>query len=157
MEAYNRTIEIAPYDARAWVGRGLGFDNLNKTNESLESYNKAIEIYPEYAIAWNDKAWLLLKMGNYEQAVEDADRGIQLLNRDLASTLDTKGVALAVLGEYEEALECFDKAIELEPSIAEIWFHKGDALKGLGREDDAEAAYATARNSTLVWPGGVDI
>ena len=96
-------------------------------------------------------------MGNYEQAVEDADRGIQLLNRDLASTLDTKGVALVGLGEYEDALKYFDRAIELEPSIAEVWFHKGDALKDLGREDDAEAAYATARNSTLVWPGGEDI
>jgi tetratricopeptide (TPR) repeat protein len=91
----------------------------------------------EYTPAWNDKAWLLLMMGNYEQAVEDANRGIQILDRGLAQTLDTKGVALVGLGEYEEALECFDRAIELEPSVAEIWFHKGDALMGLGREDDA--------------------
>ena len=157
LEAFNKTIEIAPYDARAWVGKGLAFGNLNKTDESLESYNKAIELYPEYAIVWNDRAWLLLTLGDYEEAVNDADWGIRLLNRDLASTLDTKGVALVGLGEYEQALECFDRAIELEPLIAEIWFHKGDALMGLGRDDDAEAAYATARNSTLVWPGGEDI
>lgn len=157
LEAYNRSIEIAPYDARAWLGKGLAFDNLNKTDESLESYNKAIEIYPEYAIAWNDRAWLLLTLGNYEQAVEDANRAIEILDRGLAETLDTKGVALIGLEEYKEALECFDRAIGLEPSIAEIWFHKGDALMGLGREEDAEAAYATARNSTLVWPGGEDI
>jgi tetratricopeptide (TPR) repeat protein len=157
LEAYNRTIEIAPYNPRAWVGRGLALEDLNKSDEALEAYQKAIEIDPEYAIVWNDKAWLRLKMGNYDQAVEDANRAIEILDRGLAQTLDTKGVALAGLGEYEQAIECFDRAIELEPSIAEIWFHKGDALKGLGREDDAEAAYAIARNSTLVWPGGEDI
>lgn len=27
----------------------------------------------------------------------------------------------------------------------------------LGRENDAKAAYAEAKNSTLVWPGGEDI
>jgi tetratricopeptide (TPR) repeat protein len=86
-----------------------------------------------------------------------AHKGITLLNRELAKTLDTEGVALEGMGKYEQALEYFNKSIELEPSIAEIWFHKGDALMALNRENDAKAAYAEAKNLTLVWPGGEDI
>jgi tetratricopeptide (TPR) repeat protein len=83
--------------------------------------------------------------------------GIKLVERGLASTLDTKGMALFGLGKYNESLECLNRAIGLEPSVAELWYHKGDVLKAMGREDDAEAAYARGRNSTLVWPGGEDI
>jgi tetratricopeptide (TPR) repeat protein len=157
LEVYNKILEIAPNYVKAWVGKGLALSDLNRSNESLESFNKAIELDPEYIPTWNERAWLLIKMGNYEKAVEDANKGITLLNRELAKTLDTEGVALEGMGKYKQALEYFNKSIELEPSIAEIWFHKGDALMALGRENDANAAYAEAKNLTLVWPGGEDI
>jgi tetratricopeptide (TPR) repeat protein len=157
LEIYNKTLEIAPNYVKAWVGKGMVLSDLNRSNASLESYNKAIELDPEYIPTWNERAWLLTKMGNYEKAVEDANKGILLLNRELAKTLDTEGVALEGLGKYEQALEYFNKSIELEPEIAEIWFHKGDVLMALGRENDANAAYAEAKNLTLVWPGGEEI
>jgi Flp pilus assembly protein TadD len=83
--------------------------------------------------------------------------GIKLLQRELAGTLDTKGMALLGLGKYDEALESLNRALELEPSIAELWYHKGDIPKASGRKDDATDAYAKARNLTLVWPGGEEI
>lgn len=157
LEIYNRTIEIAPYYVKAWAGKGSSLENLNKSNESLDFFNMSLEMDPEYAVAWNERAWLRYKRGEYQDALEDANMGIKLVERGLAATLDTKGMALFGLGKYNESLECLDRAIGLEPSIAELWYHKGDVLKAMGREDDAEAAYAKARNSTLVWPGGEDI
>jgi len=157
LEIYNGTIEIAPYYVKAWAGKGSSLENLNRSNESLDFFNMSLEMDPGYAIAWNERAWLRYKRGEYQDALEDANTGIKLLERALSSTLDTKGMALLGLGEYNESMECINRAIGLEPSIAELWYHKGDVLKAMGREDDAEAAYARARNSTLVWPGEEDI
>jgi tetratricopeptide (TPR) repeat protein len=157
LEIYNRTIEIAPYYAKAWAGRGSALEDLNRSIESLDSINKSLETDPEYGIAWNERAWLYYEMGQHQYALEDADRGIELLQRALASTLDTKGMALLGLGRYNESMEYLNRAIQLAPSIAEPWYHMGDVLKAVGREDDAEQAYARARNLTLIWTGGEDI
>jgi len=157
LEIYNKTVEIAPYYVKARVGRGMALEDLNRTNEALELFNISLEMDPEYGIAWNERAWLYYEMGEHLFALEDANKGIELLQRALAATLDTKGMALLGLGRYDESLECINRAIGLEPSIAEVWYHKGDVLQAMGREDDAEQAYARARNSTLVWPGGEDI
>lgn len=157
LETYNRTIEIAPNYVKAWVGKGMALEDLNRSNESLDVFNMSLEMDPEYAVAWNERAWLYYKMGEYQNALGDAEEGIKLLERGLASTLDTKGMALLGLRRYNESIEYINRAIVLEPSIAELWYHKGDVLKAMGRDDDAEAAYARAKNSTLVWPGGEDI
>jgi Flp pilus assembly protein TadD len=37
-----------------------------------------------------------------------------------------------------------DKAIEINPQDAEAWNKKGDALKSIGRNVEAEAAFARA-------------
>jgi tetratricopeptide (TPR) repeat protein len=157
LDIYNETIEIAPYYVKALAGKGASLENLNRSNEALDFFNISLEMDPTFAVAWNERGWLRYKMGEYQDALIDANTGIKLLERGLASTLDTKGMALFGLGKYNESLDCINRAIALEPSVAELYYHKGDVLKAMGREDDAEAAYAKARNTTLVWPGGEDI
>jgi tetratricopeptide (TPR) repeat protein len=157
LEIYNRTIELAPYYVKAWVGKGSALEDLNRSNESMAIFNLSLEMDPEYAVAWNERAWLYYHGGKYQDALREADKGIELLERTLAGTLDTKGMALFGLGRYNESLECINRAMVLAPSVGELWYHKGDVLKAMGREGDAQAAYAKARNSTLIWPGGEDI
>jgi Flp pilus assembly protein TadD len=39
----------------------------------------------------------------------------------------------------------FDKAVEINPQLAEAWNCKGIALKALGRNSEADSAFAKAK------------
>jgi lipoprotein NlpI len=41
---------------------------------------------------------------------------------------------------YDEALAALDHALELDASMAFAWSHKADALRGVGREAEAQEA-----------------
>jgi tetratricopeptide (TPR) repeat protein len=53
------------------------------------------------------------------------------------------------LASYDEAVKAYDKAIELSPQLgllkADAWQGKGNSLKALGRQADADAAFAKAK------------
>ena len=48
-------------------------------------------------------------------------------------------------GKTDEALNASDKVIELDPKFASAWYSKGTALKTLGRNSEAEDAFAKAK------------
>jgi len=49
------------------------------------------------------------------------------------------------MGNYNEAIESFDKAIELDRKSIEAWEGKGEALKALHRDTEANQAFAKAK------------
>jgi len=56
-----------------------------------------------------------------------------------------KGRAFGLLGAYNESISAFDEAIRLDPNYAEAWHFKGVTLKALGRNEEANAAFAKAK------------
>ena len=46
----------------------------------------------------------------------------------------------------------YDKAIEIDPNNAEAWFNKGFALGGMGRYDEAIAAFDTVKTINPAYP-----
>jgi tetratricopeptide (TPR) repeat protein len=58
---------------------------------------------------------------------------------------NSKGDALSKQGKYAEAIQAYDKAIELVPDIPLPYGGKGNALRALGRTNESDVAYATAR------------
>lgn len=145
LQSFTKAINLDPNYVRAWVGKGVALHGLGDLNGSNNSYNIALEIDPNYAMAWNDKAWLFYKQNQYTEAINYSDKAIALLNRQLAATLDTKGVALEKLGRNAEALQYIDRALELTPLDSIVWIHRGDILKALGNQTGSEAAYAKAK------------
>ncbi len=64
----------------------------------------------------------------------------------LAVAWNRIGNAYYYLGEYVEAIGAYDTSIELDPSGASFdWQNKGYALKALGRDLEANVAFAEAR------------
>jgi tetratricopeptide (TPR) repeat protein len=46
---------------------------------------------------------------------------------------------------YDLAIKCYDDAIRLDPSYAAAWYNKGEALRKLHRNSEADAALAKAK------------
>ncbi len=52
------------------------------------------------------------------------------------------GLDLVHSGSYSEAIGAFDQAIKRDPQFAHAWYYLGDANRQLGRNEQAERAYA---------------
>jgi len=133
--------------AEDWFNEGFIQDLQGNYTEAIQAYDEAIKLKPDYAEAWNNKGFAFFKMGKYNESLQAANRSLEL--EPIAENWDTKGAALYGLGKYEEALECYNKAIELNSEIGEVWYHKAEALKALGRDAEAEAAYARVEKMEL--------
>ncbi len=85
--------------------------------------------------------------GRYEEAIQFYDEAINSDPNNFQNwkALNSKGEALFKEGKYDEALQAYDRAIELAPDVSIVWTNKGYALKALGRTNESDVAYATAR------------
>jgi tetratricopeptide (TPR) repeat protein len=52
------------------------------------------------------------------------------------------------LGKNEEALQSFDEAINITPNNAQPWYGKAGALQKMGKVEEAEKPFDTARDLT---------
>jgi tetratricopeptide (TPR) repeat protein len=81
-----------------------------------------------------------IEQGDYDQAIADCNRAIELAP-DLAAAYHKRGFVHAYhLYEYEKAIADYDRAIELDPKHKWAYGDKGCALRELGRYDEALAA-----------------
>ncbi|VVB69427.1 Photosystem I assembly protein Ycf3 [uncultured archaeon] len=157
LQAYDKALELNPEYIRVWIGRGSALLGMGNYSGALQSYEKAIKLDPMDANAWNAKAWLLYKRGQYDQAIESAAWAIEIQTADLSATLDTEGMALLGLGKYEEALGYINRSIDMEPLDAILWIHKGDILKAIGRQAEADAAYNQSKLLPEQYLGGESV
>lgn len=142
----------------------------NGYNEVLEKWQHIPDlVLLEYAGVCKWKGTALCALGRHGEALDLFDKAIIFykLSKDsflpfeppepllhfvedssIADTLTRKGKALVQLSRSEEALDVLGKAIITEKSFGDgiSWQHaealqlKADALKGLGREDEAKSA-----------------
>jgi len=132
--------EKDPNDGYSWLFKSLALDSVGKHDESAVAYEKATDKSGE--IAWNGYAWTLYKLGKYNESLLLANKAIDV-DPSLSESWDTKGAALIGLGKYEEANESMDEAIRIKPH-AMVYFHKAEALAGLGNSLSALVFYKKA-------------
>jgi len=144
---YQRIIELAGRDARAWyrVGKVLK-DHLKRFEESEAAYRKAIELDPNFAWAWANLGNLLQDHLKRFEESETAYRKAVELDPNFAVAWANLGNLLRVhLKRFEESEAAYRKAVELDPNFAWAWANLGYLLQvHLKRFEESEAAYRKA-------------
>ncbi|OPX76024.1 MAG: photosystem I assembly protein Ycf3 [Methanosaeta sp. PtaB.Bin018] len=159
--------------ANAWRGRGNALAKLRDYNESLQAFDKAIELTAENAAyAWTGKGDALRDAGRYDESVKAYDKALELFPEHadavIARAQKGRGDSLTKLGKRDEALAAYSAAVEASnraisafnnatpldravsftfdpyPLDGEFWHNRAPALHALGRESEADAAYAEA-------------
>ncbi len=122
----------------AEIGSRLGV--LEDAEFLLES---ARELEPGNTQVWLDYIQILRKRQKFEAA---RDQAKALYETDPANPVFQSHFAIESMqtGDYDTALELFDSILERLPSDPATLTSKGHALKTLGRQDDAVAAYRAA-------------
>jgi tetratricopeptide (TPR) repeat protein len=81
----------------------------------------------------------------------NVDHDLTFIGKQLEKNLDdweawaAKADILCSLGMYEVAIRCCDKSLAINPDNAHSWITKRNAFEKIGKHEDAEAAFAKAR------------
>jgi len=153
-------------EAKEAYNRGIGLFIFLKLDEAIAAYTDAIEKGPgtEYeALARNGRSLIYSMKGQYDAAIADSNRAIQLLEEIetrkayKVSAYVNRGFTYHSTGQYERAIADFSKAIELEPKDAghynqrgKVYSDKGqytEAIADLSKALELDAKSATAYNN----------
>ena len=125
-----------------------GIVNAAETSTELQSagtlYSKSVD---------------LANAGKYNEALLAADQALALNVSSLMPVIQANRAGiLTVIGRYNEALVAADAALASEGNLTTThsiaYYNKGDALRHLGRVDEAKTAFAMAQalDPTLLPP-----
>jgi tetratricopeptide (TPR) repeat protein len=119
------------------------YAQINRYNDALVKCIEATEIDPTSAYTWYNRAYILYKLGNLEDAVKYYTKTIDL-DPNHIKAWNNKGLTYHELANYDEAIKCYDKAIEIKSDYYEAWYNKGLTYHELANYDEAIKCYDKA-------------
>jgi tetratricopeptide (TPR) repeat protein len=90
--------------------------NLEEARNMIE---KALAIDPDNGAFLDSYAWVLYKLGRYEDAIVPMNSAIELEQED-AILYDHQGDIYAALNQLDKAVESWKKALELDPGNEDL-------------------------------------
>lgn len=125
-------------------------------DEAEAVYRQLVSNQPLFADAWHLLGLCLFQKQELDQALMMVQTALEL-DRDNPAFLDSLGLIHVSSGAVQSALPPLLQSIERDPNRPKPYIHLGDALKILGRWDDAATAYQMAlerdRTSASAWNG----
>jgi tetratricopeptide (TPR) repeat protein len=143
-ETFERAARFAEEDSldaqEAWVNKGVAHAELEEYDEAIGAYQEALRIDDDSehaASAETNLAYALWEYGHTEQALEHAERAVEIDPR-FPQAWYNRGFFLSERGLFEDAVNAFDNAIRLGMRSAEVLEEKALALEELGESEEAE-------------------
>ena len=143
-ETFERAARFAEDDSllaqEAWTNKGVAHAELTEYDEAIGAYRAALRIADRSehaAVAETNLAYALWETGQTEQALEHAERAVEIDNR-FPQAWYNRGFFLLERGLAAEAVNCFDNAMRLGLRSAELLEEKARAHEELGEDDLAE-------------------
>lgn len=125
----------APDDAAQEVlERGMAARGSFDFIEAYAQFTRLTEYCPEYAEGWNQRAYISFLREDYEAALVDLDRALELQPRHVAAQ-SGRGLTLMNLGRIAEAREQMLEAVANNPWLSEKALLAKGAPLGLKGED----------------------
>ncbi len=127
-------------EQEAWINKGVAHAELEEYDAAIGSYREAINLADDSehaATAETNLAYALWEFGRTEEALEHAERAVELDPR-FGQAWYNRGFFLNERGLAEEALNAFDNAIRLGYRSADLLEEKAIALEHLGEDERAE-------------------
>ena len=116
---------------------------LGRQDDAEKLLARCLELAPDFHLARNNYAQLLFKTFRYREALAEIDKAIAA-EPNRASHRLLKASILARIGEAEAAIDIYQRVLERYPAQPRTRMSLGHALKTLGRQADAIAAYRSA-------------
>ncbi len=120
-----------------YMGEGAGFFAAGELSRAINSFTCiTYEIDDAHVPAYLGRAAVLTQRGDFDRAIEDYSRAIQLEPSSLVA-YNNRGIVYASIGEYEEALQDFDQALNIDSNSLIALNNRAILYTLLGRYTDA--------------------
>ena len=132
-------------DSEAFKESFENFEKAININESIKSpeYKNLIAIKYEYKLKLIEKAILEIKRKNYDIAIADCNKAIEL-DSTFIDAFYYIGITNNDRYEYNTAIDYFKKAINFNPKHAKSWNNMGFSYEKLSQFDKAIDSYKKA-------------
>lgn len=142
--------------AAVYFNRGGVYLETAQPEDAVEDYTQTVLLRPDHDRAWAARGVALRAIGDYENAIGDFTRALEVGSSDDSQIYNLRGQAQTDLGEYELAIADFDTALDLRPIWAFATRNRARAKFYLGAFNDAaidfEAAFDIERDPyTSLW------
>lgn len=144
LAALERSTQLWPNYPEAYHARGDIYREQGDLEAAWREYQQALEIKPTYAEVLNAAGALLRQQGRVAEAEQYFRRALQVT--DLADAHLNLGLLLMEQGRHAEAERAFRQVLVSERHSVAAWHGLGNALRALGRTEEAIACYRTALN-----------
>ncbi len=115
IQDYDKAIQIAPHDYRAYVERGrLRDDCVEDESGAILDFDEAIRLNPDFLYAYYSRTSPNYDLENYDAVIRDCDFYIAN-DSTFAPIFAMRGVVKSIQEDYEGAMLDLKKAIVLEP------------------------------------------
>ncbi|HLJ94359.1 MAG TPA: protein kinase [Gemmataceae bacterium] len=139
----NEAVRLNPRDYWSHFQRAMCFQERGDYTQAAADYGTCIGLWPEFAWAYFNRGWVLHKIGKREEALNDYTDALRQ-DPTFASAYLNRGLVSVELRQFGAALADYDRAKELGRDDASLHAGRGMALEGLGRFQEADAAFAAA-------------
>jgi tetratricopeptide (TPR) repeat protein len=136
---------------RTWLVEGRALLGLGRYQEAIDAYSYAENAYDEQLFA--GRGFALIGLNRSDEASEAFNKSLNACQKALGDDNKSayawfwKGEALRGLGSYQDALNAYNRSLDSGPDNAiSSWRGKGCALKALGLDSQADAAFAKAKD-----------
>jgi tetratricopeptide (TPR) repeat protein len=115
---FQKALEVNPLHAQLYLSLGEAFYSLGNYREALARWRQGLSIEPNNRPLLNQTAWVLAtcpkaSLRNGSEAVELAQREMQLSGGQDPAVLDTLAAAFAEVGRFSEAVQTVRQALSL--------------------------------------------
>ncbi len=109
---FNQAIQIAPYLADAYYGRGSVYQATGDLVHALADFDRAIEHDPRLVAAYIQRAKIRTETGDFDGALEDFGRLLNIRSTDPELYLN-RGICLFKKGQVQDAVGDFHRVLKL--------------------------------------------
>jgi tetratricopeptide (TPR) repeat protein len=128
--ACTRLIESGQIDnnqlASAYSQRGY-LQRLKQPDQALQDYDTALKIQPNGPAALTNRAWIYLTRGQYDTAIADLNKAIELFPPvQAARSYSYRGFCYMKLMDDTRAMSDLNESLRLEPNAADPYLYRGE-------------------------------
>ncbi|WP_153796902.1 tetratricopeptide repeat protein [Foetidibacter luteolus] len=127
-------------------GKYLCALNLGYRDEALEAVNKFIRLQPVSSVGYHDRGTIFMMDEDYEKALNDFDKVIELGTDYPAIAYFNKGEVLKSLKRDRDAIACYQYVVGVDKNDARAFLKLAQCYSNLTMQDSACAAFRKAKD-----------
>ena len=131
LAAFDRSLEIDPYDGETWAGRSVVSLSRGEWKDAETFLDKTIHLLPHHVTSYINRALARFNQNNLRGAMADYDTALDLDPNNFLGHYN-RGLLRAQVGDDNRGIEDFDFVLKLEPDNLMALFNRALLLEQTG-------------------------